>query len=152
MPVDRTQIRDWTRVIHSWRSGGKKSGITGSKWEESQSLILEMTKCVPLLKYRCREKEKRKKKKSTHLSAILLLSNRPPEKTERWKNNLKMYHWRNPLRCAPWIRMENIALTLENVEYLYRKYPKNNRNSFTFTFFSLFLWNHLFLPHKASKL
>ena len=29
-----------------------------------------------------------------------------------------------PFRCAPCIRVVHIASTLENMEYLYRKYPK----------------------------
>lgn len=62
---------------------------------------------------------------STHLPTILLVELSTRDYRRMKKNDLKHFLWsKKPLRCAPCIHMDNIALTLENVEYLYRKYLK----------------------------
>lgn len=63
---------------------------------------------------------------STYLPAIFLaeLSTRDYRRLKKI-NNLKDC-FKKAIRCAPSIRMDNIAFTLENVEYLCRKYPKQS--------------------------
>lgn len=92
--------------------------IHWKKYEFTPSLLLEITKYLDFVQYKLQNAKENLNSSLHHPPSSVVL---------HWlKNNEKecVQNSVYDLRCAPCIQMNNIAFTLENVEYLYRKYPK----------------------------